>query len=56
MAYLSITDKVKLTTEIGKKLLDKDVPNSGTVNINIELIPGTETETAIKNNSWTINL
>lgn len=56
MAYLSMTDKVKLTTEIGKKLLDKDVPNSGTVNINVELTPGTESDTVIKNNSWTINL
>lgn len=55
MALLSQLDKVKITTEIGSKLQSMDVQNSGTLTITVALTAGTNSETTITDNKWTIS-
>lgn len=54
MALLSQLDKVKITSEVGRKLQTTDIENSGTLTITIALTAGTNSETVIKDNKWTI--
>lgn len=54
MALLSQLDKVKITSEVGRKLQTTDIENSGTLTITIALTAGTDSETVIKDNKWTI--
>jgi len=54
MALLSQLDKVRITSEIGSKLQAQDIQNSGTITITINLTAGTNTESTVTDNSWTI--
>ena len=54
MALLSQLDKVKITSEVGRQLQTTDIENSGTLTITIALTAGTDSETVIKDNKWTI--
>lgn len=54
MALLSQLDKVKITTEIGSKLQSMDIQNSGTITISVSLTAGTDSQTTITDNKWTI--
>lgn len=54
MALLSQLDKVKITTEIGSKLQSMDIQNSGTLTISVSLTAGTDSQTTITDNKWTI--
>lgn len=54
MALLSQLDKVKITSEVGRKLQTTDIENSGTLTITIALTAGMNSETVIKDNKWTI--
>lgn len=54
MALLSQLDKVRITTEIGSKLQAQEIQNSGTITITVNLTAGTNTESTVTDNSWTI--
>ena len=54
MALLSQLDKVRITSEIGSKLQAQEIQNSGTITITINLTAGTNTESTVTDNSWTI--
>ena len=54
MALLSQLDKVRIASEIGSKLQAQDIQNSGTITITINLTAGTNTESTVTDNSWTI--
>ena len=54
MALLSQLDKVKIATEISSKLQSQDIQNSGTITITVSLTAGTNTETTVTDNKWTI--